>query len=1015
MPSQAFDFGAAPSFVTTWNAWGGFYSNIPGTPLGRAMRNGDTRICPTGIVMYIGGNGGARTGTIYVGGASLPVSIPAANGSQAVGGACTVRNLVGGGGAGVQAGSFIDGNGAAYQGMNTVAGRTVYGRDGAVAASGRELAGYYDWAQSPSAPGTPSVTPNSGSQVTLNWAAPADSGVAPNGVGGIIDYYIEYGTSPTLAGASTTTSATTSKVITGLTPGATYYFRISARNETTNLAGTTGPVSGISSATLGTVPGAPTGGTVVTDDGVATFSWVAPASDGGIAITSYEVDYSTDAGFAGATTVTGLGSTVRSLTRTKLTPGSTYYFRARAVNSIGAGANSTAASGAIPARSALDIVKGAAVSVAGHHVSIRSDGANDPVLTLGYIPFGSGGAFTTIATIPDGVGAAQFAVSGGERNLALVADSTGNLYVIGLAGSNDNTMLVQRYERTGTTSWVLDGTLSQVLPATGDPLAQFAAVFVPGSPSTILVLVRRAGTVGAGALSYATLDLAAIEASAGSLFLNYGSDPTWLPTPPAAAAFNSGVLDATLVSGSRVAILGNGFAVVDVAGGAVTGVSKAANGTIVTGAWARVLGVNATTFVVLTIAAGALSWTFYGTNGSVLGSGSYAGSNAQGGAFGAQWDAFVDRVANAVVAYYIADDSARKLESIDISPVTYAATAAAVLSTTLGAASSTNPVLRLAEGTVDERRIVVETANLLAGAKSTASYNDLTGNVAPNAPSVGDLVGYDATAAQLFGWTFGDNNPLDAQTAYEFVVERVSDGVAIVSTGKVVSTDQTRNVAGAVLTNGVNYRWRVRTWDALDTQGAWSAYDAFTTAATGTLTITTPVADNPAGLDTSSLNIAWTYVQANGYVQTQRRVRVVRVSDSVVLSDTTMQASAVANYTVTALPTDVPVRIEVSIVTNAPGTPTIGPVNRLLTTSYGAPMTPAVSLTTGESYIEVSIANPTPSGSRPEVVTNIIERRETGSGDDFEPVAAVGYNGIYADHAVASGRQYDYRVRGVTA
>ena len=159
--------------------------------------------------------------------------------------------------------------------------------------------------------------------------------------------------------------------------------------------------------------------------------------------------------------------------------------------------------------------------------------------------------------------------------------------------------------------------------------------------------------------------------------------------------------------------------------------------------------------------------------------------------------------------------------------------------------------------------------------------------------------------------------------------------------------------------------------------------------------------------------MSWSYAQANGYVQTQRRVRVIRVSDSAVLSDTTMQASTATSYTVTNLPTDTPVRIEVSIVTNAPGTPTVT-ANRLLTTSYGTPMAPIISATLTDSAVVIQVINPTPTGSRPEVVANIIERREAGTNDAFAEVGTVPRAGTYTDRAVRSARGYDYRVRGVS-
>lgn len=881
------------------------------------------------------------------------------------------------------------------------------------------IPGYAEWSQAPTAPQSPAVLVTGTGEATVTWAAPSDWGAADLNMG----YRVFYGTDPALVGASSVdVGMVTSRVLTGLTPGLTYYFAVSARNDVTNAAGTCSVRSSIVSASLGAAPGAPSSPAMTAPvPGLASLTWGVPASDGGVPITGYKVRYGTSPTLVGATTVT-LPASARSFTKDELTPGTTYYMDVKAVNSVGDGTATAIQSATVPTRTALDGVKSAAVTLAdGVHVAIRSDGANNPTLTLGYVLFGTGTTFTSIATLPDGSGSTDFAASGGDRNVVLVADPLGNLYVIGTAGNNSDRVLVRRYERTGSTTWVLDGVLSQALPSTGDPLAQFAATYVAGVNPTIFMLARRAGTVGAGALSWATLDLAAIEASSGSLFTAYGSDPSWLPTPPAAAALNSGVLDITVINGRRIGTLGNGFAVVDLSDAATpvaTGVSKSANGTTLTGAWARILGVSSTAFVVLTINAGALAWTFYGTNGAVLGSGSYAGSNFQGGAAGVQWDAYYDRAAGLVTVYYIADDAGtRVLESIDISPVTYAASAAVNRTSALGSASTTNSVLRIAEGVVDERRVLVEAANITgASVKSVQSYSDRSGNVAPTAPVLVDEAGYDATAARVFSWAFGDTNPYDSQTAYELVIERVSDGVAVVSTGKVTSSTSSRTVNAATLTNGVNYRWRVRTYDALDTVSSWSSYDTFTTSATGTLTIVSPATDNLAGIDTSSLLIDWTYVQVDGYVQTQRRVRVVRTSDSVVLSDTTMQASAVTEYVVTSLPSDVEVRVEVSIVTNAPGTPTIGPATRLVTVSYAAPMVPTAELEAGESYIEITVTNPEPTGSRPATASNEIERRPAGgTEEDWVHIATIDPNDVYRDHAVRSSGAYEYRVRAVSA
>lgn len=980
-------------------------------PSGRVALNGTAYVLITALRAFASGNGGSRNISLdLLGfGGTGPFARGAAGSAGDTGfQSCSI--LMTGGTPGFR----ISSNGSFYFGRGP-------GSTGSVDSYGTNFGPLFAsllWVQVPSAPQSPAVTPGSTSAL-VTWATPSDDGGTP-----ITGYRIDYSTDPTFAThSSKTVGVVNSDTVTGLTPGTQYYFRVCALNAVTTAAGVPGPASSSVGGFTGTVPGAPTSPTCVSGAGRVTVGWAAPASDGGIAIDNYRIEVATDSGFTAIIATADVGASVRSKTFLGLTPGTLYYARVRARNTVGYGANSSTVSATVPARGTLDIVQGAAIHLAdGTQVELRSDGANAPTVTLVRTAPVVTGSSTVIATIPTNAGAGSLYAPGGPRNLALASDPTGNIFVIGADADNTSRMLAMRYERSGLTAWSLDGTLGQSMTNTGDALVGFAAAYVPGSGGTptpsIFVLARRAGVVTAGALSFALLNLSAVEASSGTLFLASGNDPSWLSTPPTAGTPDSGVVDVAplVANGQRLAVLANGFAVIDVVNGAVSSVTKAANGTATAGPWARVVGISATTFALFTVSGGALAWAFYSTSGSLLGSGTYAGSNAFGGTFAnAQWDAYYDRVAGVVTAYYVADNAgARQLESIDVSPSTYTAAAAVVLTAALGAASSTNAEVRVPHGTpVDERRVRVTAANLLSGAKSTVAYDDTSGNVTPSAPAVVDVAGFDASQDYTLAWLFGDSNPLDAQTAYELVIERVSDSVAVVSTGKVTSTTPSRLIAAATLTNGVNYRWRVRTWDALDTQGAWSSFDTFTTAATGTLTITNPAADNPAGYDLATVPLTWSYVQGDGYTQTQRRIRVIRVSDSVVLSDTTMQASTATSASV-AVPTDVAVRIELSIVTNAPGTPTIT-ANRLLTSSYAAPMAPVVTATPGVSFVSIAVANPAPTGSRPEVVDNVIQRRLAGSTDDYIDIAIVGYNGEHNDHAVRSGVAYEYRAKGRSA
>src|SRR5262249_60687051 len=95
----------------------------------------------------------------------------------------------------------------------------------------------------------------------------------------------------------------------------------------------------------GPPPGAPTGLTAKPSNGKVPLSWVAPASNGGVAITSYRVYRSTTSGTETLLTLggcSGLGA-VLSCTDTGLTNGQAYFYKVSAVNAIGEGPQSNEA------------------------------------------------------------------------------------------------------------------------------------------------------------------------------------------------------------------------------------------------------------------------------------------------------------------------------------------------------------------------------------------------------------------------------------------------------------------------------------------------------------------------------------------------------------------------------------------------------------------------------------------------------------------------------------------------
>jgi hypothetical protein len=110
------------------------------------------------------------------------------------------------------------------------------------------------------------------------------------------------------------------------------------------------------SFTTATVPGAPTAlaGSLPGGAGEIALTWTAPGSDGGVAISDYIVEYSTDG--TTWTTFSDGGSSTASATVTGLANSTAYTFRVSAVNGAGTGtvsATTSATTATTPGQPAL--------------------------------------------------------------------------------------------------------------------------------------------------------------------------------------------------------------------------------------------------------------------------------------------------------------------------------------------------------------------------------------------------------------------------------------------------------------------------------------------------------------------------------------------------------------------------------------------------------------------------------------------------------------------------------------
>lgn len=251
------------------------------------------------------------------------------------------------------------------------------------------------------------------------------------------------------------------------------------------------------------------------------------------------------------------------------------------------------------------------------------------------------------------------------------------------------------------------------------------------------------------------------------------------------------------------------------------------------------------------------------------------------------------------------------------------------------------------------------------------------------------------------------------ESASQGIELEAADGDSVVDTGKVTSATSSRTVAGGTLTNGVSYRWRVRTWDALDTQGPWSNYGTFSTSSGGTVTITDPATDNPAGVITDDILVTWV---ATGTTPAKVRARLYRNDTGAMIGDSGWQTYAGSNQNyISGMVSDVEHTITIQVENAALLQSGIG--SRLVTPSYGTPEVPLITVTPipDGGYVLIAVENPPPAGDRPDVTTNRVLRRRGGSSDSWEVLGECDPGGSFRDYTAPSWTPMEYMVRGESA
>ncbi len=263
----------------------------------------------------------------------------------------------------------------------------------------------------PDAPTSLTAKASGQTMINLSWTAPSNTGGAA-----ITGYQIAVstngGTSFTNLVEDTKSTSTTYSH-TGLSAGTTRHYQVRAINpvgpsSTSNTAN--------ASTDVATAPDAPNSLTATASgQTIINLSWAAPLNTGGVAISGYRIEVSTNGGtrFTNLVEDTGSGSTIYS--HTGLSAGTTRHYQVRAINSVGPSppSNTASATTDVPTATAPDAP-----------TSLTATASGQTIINLSWAaPLNTGGVAISGYRI-------EVSTNGGSRFTNLVEDtgSAGTIY-----------------------------------------------------------------------------------------------------------------------------------------------------------------------------------------------------------------------------------------------------------------------------------------------------------------------------------------------------------------------------------------------------------------------------------------------------------------------------------------------------------------------------------------------------------------------------------------------------------
>jgi hypothetical protein len=268
---------------------------------------------------------------------------------------------------------------------------------------------------SPGAPTTVTASPGDKS-ATVSFTAPAN-----NGGTAITGYAV------TSSPGNITATGTASPIsVTNLVNGTLYTFTVVATNSAGNSAASTASNSVTPSATP-IVPDAPTAVTATAGNTTATVTFIAPASNGGAAITGYTVTSSPAGGTDSNAATSGLTHTI-----TGLTNGTAYTFTVVATNSAGSSAASTASNSVTPS---------VVITVPGVPTAVTATAGNASATVSFTAPASDGGAAIsgyTVTSSPAGGTDSNAGTTGLTHTITGLSNGTAYTFTVVATNSKGN-------------------------------------------------------------------------------------------------------------------------------------------------------------------------------------------------------------------------------------------------------------------------------------------------------------------------------------------------------------------------------------------------------------------------------------------------------------------------------------------------------------------------------------------------------------------------------------------------